>query len=174
MWRRNTCGQPPSILQTRFNKFCTWKHVNPHSLKKLCMLYSHLWKKKKFRPKYWKQMKCNACAQEVVWDPKDPDEGAGDGASSNHRFLHPFLVVIIKQSLKVADQDCDIDARGEGGGGDHCWGGKHRLQQNQGGQDDDDAQLIFLFPKIKIPFDWGTITDSCDYVLYRVPMCIVV
>ena len=89
-------------------------------------------------------------------------------------FLHPFLVVKIKQSLKVADQDCDIDARGEGGGGDHCWGGKHRLQQNQGGQDDDDAQLIFLFPKIKIPFDWGTITDSCDYVLYRVPMCIVV
>ena len=35
-------------------------------------------------------------------------------------FLHPFLVVKIKQSLKVADQDCDIDARGEGGGGDHC------------------------------------------------------
>ena len=90
MWRRNTCGQPPSILQTRFNKFCTWKHVNPHSLKKLCMLYSHLWKKKKFRPKYWKQLKCNACAQEVVWDPKDPDEGAGDGASSNHRFFAPI------------------------------------------------------------------------------------
>ena len=65
-------------------------YVNSHSLKKLCMLYSHLWKKKKFRPKYWKQLKCNACAQEVVWDPKDPDEGAGDGASSNHRFFAPI------------------------------------------------------------------------------------
>ena len=197
MWRRNTCGQPPSILQTRFNKFCTWKHVNPSQVPRLTwkspqggsgnltMLIHTLWKncvccipicgrRKNFGPNIENNWSAMLVLRKLSGTQKTQMRELVTERVPIIGFLHPFLVVKIKQSLKVADQDCDIDARGEGGGGDHCWGGKHQLQQNQGGQDDDDAQLIFLFPKTKIPFDWGTITDSCDYVLYRVPMCIVV
>ena len=38
-----------------------------------------------------------ASVQEVVWDPKDHEEGAGDGASSSHRFF-AFLFLLKKSS----------------------------------------------------------------------------
>ena len=44
--------------------------------------------------------------QEVVWDPKDMEDGAGDGASSSHRFLH--LSCFFSSNPKHTEKPCAL------------------------------------------------------------------
>ena len=61
IWRRSTCGLSPSPLQPKYQE---------HVLKAVFLRF------------------VNDNHQEFVWDPKEPEEGAGDGAIANHR--QPF------------------------------------------------------------------------------------
>ena len=75
--------------------------------------------------------------QEFMWDPKEPEEGAGDGAIANHRqAFSEFNLLTIKlrshSRSQVADQDCHLDARGSGRRGDHFGGGDSGFRQDQG------------------------------------------
>ena len=75
--------------------------------------------------------------QEFVWDPREPEERAGDGAIANHRQPFSefnFLTIKLRShsSSQVADQDCHLDARGSRRWGDYFGGGDSGFRQDQG------------------------------------------